>query len=647
MNRYLDAVNGPDRLLHPLVRVGDRGDGRYARVSWDEALGRVADGLRLAIDRHGPQSVLPYYFAGSLGLLQVWGPGPRLFAHIGASRLATTICTAAASKALAVTVGGDIGFDPEDVEHARLVIFWGSNPLATNIHQWRPALEARRRGAPIVVIDPIRSPSAESSDWHLAPIPGTDAALALGLMRGLLDVGAADIDYLDRHTIGWPLLRERLGEWSLERAAGITGLALADVTRLRDLIAEHRPTAFRVGLGLQRNGGGGSIIRTLMALPAVTGDWRYVGGGAICMTGDLLPALSPVRAAPDLARLPARTINMSRLGEALTELTDPHVAALVVWSTNPAATAPDQHRVRAGLMRDDLFTVVIEQRMTDTADLADVILPTTMQPEHHDLVAPYGQLHLSWNEAAVEPPGECLSTSEVFRRLARELGLDHPRLQESDIDLADAILAAADAPPLAEWRERGFVRCGPPRGTAPFAEGGWPTPSGKVELWSQHLADEGLDGLVGFQPPHEILDADLATRFPLVLVAPAGRFYMNSTFASLPWHSARMDGPRLYLHPSDAAARSIATGDAVDVANDRGSCSMHAVVTDAVRPGVCFTLKVEWPKRSPGGLNANATTPIRDADYGGSPTFHDNRVEVRGRASSAPPPATAHSVVRA
>ncbi len=447
VDHYLDALHDPDRLLYPLKRVGPKGSGRFERIGWDEAIALAADGIGAALAAYGAESVLPYYYAGTMGKIQGWTMGPRLFAALGASRLDTTICDAAAQVALAATTGV-VGYDPEDLARARLVILWGASPLSTNVHQWRFVLEARKQGAHVVAIDPIRTATAERADEHIAPLPGTDAALALGLMRAVLDAGAEDRDWLARHTIGWPALEERLGEWPVERAADICGLDVSVVRALGERIASTRPTAIRLGLGLQRHGGGGAAIRAITAIPALTGDWRHAGGGALCMTEGFYPVdASAVAFPPDLPAPAARTINMSRLGEALTDLDDPPVAALVVFDANPAASNPNQQRVREGLGREDLFTVVLEHRLTDTTDFADVVLPATMQPEHADLHSGYGHLYLAWNEPAVEPPGECLPNTEIFRRLGAALGLDHPRLRDSDLDLAEQLLDNRGLPP--------------------------------------------------------------------------------------------------------------------------------------------------------------------------------------------------------
>jgi len=623
VNRYLDAVNGPDRLTVPMLRLGPKGAGpvSFRPASWDEAIARVAAGLRSTIDNDGPEAILPYYFAGTTGLIQGWTMGPRLFAHLGASRLRTTICTAAASAALGSLYGGNVGFEPESITEARLIVLWGANTLSTNLHQWPFVQQARARGAHVVAIDPLRTDTAAVCDEHIAPLPGTDAALAMGLMRCVLDAGAADRAWLEAHTSGWPQLEARLAEWPVERAAAECGLDVEVVRNLGERIAATRPTAIRVGLGLQRHHGAGQTIRAICALPLVTGDFRHPGGGALCMTSGHFPVdESPVVYPKDMPAPSARSLNMSRLAEVLTEGS---VGSLVVFNANPAATAPDQVRVREGLLRKDLFTTVLEQRWTDSCDYADVVLPATMQPEHLDLHTSYGHHYTILNTPAVPPQGEALPNTEIFRRIAAAMGLDHPRMRDSDEDLARQLLA--DSPvTFEELRERTYVRAtGVDVGTAPFAEGGFHTPTGRARLLDEGLEHHGVDPLVGYTPPPAGDE-----RYPLRLIAPAGRFFMNSTFASIPWHAGRMGPPRVHLHPRDAAARDLADGDQVRVHNDRGEFLAAVAVDDATRPGLAFTYKAYWARLSPGGSNVNAVTTVRDADLGGAPTFHDTRVEV-------------------
>ncbi|HEY3612467.1 MAG TPA: molybdopterin-dependent oxidoreductase [Gaiellales bacterium] len=642
VNRYLDAVNGDGRVTQPLRRVGPKGAGEFEQIGWDEALAATAAGLRAAIDRHGPESVLPYYFAGTEGMIQGWIMGPRLFAAMGASRLETTICTAAASAALKATYGSPVGMGPEDFEHSRLILLWGANLLSTNLHQWRYVLAAQKAGAHVVAIDPLRTDTASRCDEHVAPRPGTDAALALGLMRVVLDEGAEDREWLERHTDGWPELEARLAEWPVERAAAICGVPVERLVALGRRYAHTRPSAIRLGLGLQRHGGAGAAMRAILALPALTGDFRHVGGGLLSMTSGHFGGIRPGRVAipDDLGAPPARTINMSRLGEALLVTDDPPVAALVVFDANPAASNPDLTRVQAGLAREDLFTVVLEQRLTDTALYADIVLPATMQPEHLDLHNSYGHHYVTLNVPAVTPPGTCLPNSEIFRRLAVSLGLDHPRLRESDEDVARDVLdcpaARAAGITFERLRDEGALRVAP-EGAAPFAAGGFPTATGNIRLLAPELAESGNDPLIGYVPPHELEDEELAKRFPLALLSPASRFVLNSTFASLPWHRKRLGGPIVHLHPVDADARGIASGARVRVHNDRGAFNAEAVIDDAAQPGVAFTFKQQWPQLLAAGEHPNATIPERDADLGGSPTFHDNRVEISLAGESAAP----------
>lgn len=643
VNRYLDALHDPDRIMQPVRRTGAKGEGRFEEIGWDEAIELLAAGLRQVLDEDGPEAVLPYYYAGTMGLVQGWSLGPRLFAALGASRLGTTICSAASSAALETTYGGKVGVDPENIQHAKLVMIWGGNLLHSNVHQWRFVLEAKAAGAHVVTIDPLRTDTAQRSDEHVQLRPGTDGALALGLMRVVVDEGAHDVEWLERYTIGWPELSERLEEWTVERAAEVSGVPLEQLVGLGRRLARTRPAVQRLGLGLQRHGGAGGAFRAVLAIPAVTGDWRHVGGGAVGSTGGLFPLARHEAVFPSGLETPAaRTINMSRLGEALTTLDDPPVRALVVFDANPAASNPNQLRVREGLERENLFTVVLEHRITDTAMYADLVLPATMQPEHADIHSAYGHLYLGWNEPAVEAPGQCLPNTEIFRRIATALGLDHPRLHDSDIELARQLLDTDGCREagitLEALRQRGWLRTVPyPAGTAPYAEGNFPTASGKIELRSDRLARQGLDPLPGYVPPFEGADVSLSERYPLVLLCPANRFFVNSTFASLPWHRRKAGPLAVHLHPDDALERGLDEGDPIVVHNDRGEFEATVTIDDATSSGVAFLYKSHWPKLLQGEANANATTPERDADLGGAPTFHDNRVEVTGlRTRRAP-----------
>ncbi len=497
VNGYLDHARAPDRLLHPLRRVGAKGEGRFARISWDEALDEIAARLTEVIDRHGGEAIWPYQGTGTLGYLQgcEGQAGRRLWNVLGASRHKLTICSVAGRVGAAYTTGTGSGMDPETLADSRLILLWGTNPLTSGHHVWKYVLAARKAGAHIVAIDPLRSRSAEQADEHLAPLPGTDAALALGLLWVVVDRGAEDREYIAEHTVGWPEFRERILEFPPDRVAALTGLPEERIVALGERLATTRPTAIRATMGMQRHAGGGMALRTLYAVPGVTGDWQYPGGGACYSTNWFRGNLRGLRR-DDLLERPVRTLSMTRLGEAL-ETGGVH--ALVVYGANPMASNPDQRRVRRGLEREDLFTVVMEQFPTDTVDYADIVLPATMQTEHLDVHAGYGHMYLQLNSPAVAPPGECLPTTETFRRIARRMGLTEPALYESDETLARTCVGDET---FARLQREGFVRLDVPRPFVPYADG-FPTPSGKLEFVSERAARDGHDPLPGYTPPAE------------------------------------------------------------------------------------------------------------------------------------------------
>jgi anaerobic selenocysteine-containing dehydrogenase len=631
---YLAYARSPDRVRYPLRRVGPKGSGEFTRISWDEALERIAAGLGDVIAKHGAEAIWPFVGSGSMGLLQgVYGAGRRLWNVLGTSRHVMSICTIAGGFGTGYTLGDNrVGMDPETLRLSKLVVLWGANVLSTNPHLWRPILEARRNGAEVVAIDPIRTRTAAASDWHLAPMPGTDAALALGLLHVVLAEGKEDREFIGRATVGWEAFRRRILEFPPSRAADITGLPTESIVELGKRLAETRPTGIRIGIGIQRHGGGGMAVRTITCIPGVTGDWRYPGGVCYDTRGfygldwaalwrdDLRPRLT-------------RALYMTRLGEALLEVDNPKVMALFVYASNPAASVPHQTKVLRGLARSDLFTVVVEHFLTDTARHADIVLPATMQIEHQDLLIAYGHLYLAWNEPAVPPAGECLPTTEIFRRLARAMGLDTEALYDSDETMARQLLGSGH-PSLAgitleELKARGSIRLSYPDPFVPFATA-FPTPSGKLEFVSDRMAQAGLDPVAGYTPAHETSQQDtaLAREYPLALVTPADHYRLNSIFANVPRQQRRSGAATLVIHPDDAAPRGIATGDEVRVANARGSFFAVADVSDRVRPGVVASTKGRWPGDSKQGTTINATVDERDSDMGGGAVYHDNRVEI-------------------
>jgi anaerobic selenocysteine-containing dehydrogenase len=636
VNRYLDRVYSPERLLHPMRRVGGKGEGRFERVSWDEALDTIATRFASVAREHGPQAILPYSYAGNMGLLGYGSMDRRFFHALGASRLDRTICAAAGAAGYKATVGRSMGYDPEAIAHARLVLAWGANLVSSNVHLWPFVEEARRRGARLVTIDPFRSRTAEKSDRHLALLPGTDAALALGMMHVIFRDRLEDADYLERHATGVAELRARAAEWSPERAAAATGLAVEEVEWIAREYATVRPSAIRLNYGLNRHAGGGMAVRTIACLPAVVGAWRDPGGGVLLSTSGLFPVDETALERPDLSPPGTRKLNMSQLGRILADRTlAPPVQALYVYNSNPAAVAPEQEKVREGLAREDLFVVVHDLFQTDTVDFADVFLPATTTLEHFDIHKAYGHLYLSLSRPAIAPCGEALPNTEVFRRLAARMGLDHPALRETDEQMARAALDWSH-PHLAgityERLEReGSVRLSLPDPFVPFAEGGFPTASGKCELRSERLAAKGLDPVAGYVPPREgpTSAPELARRYPLAFISPPAHHFLNSTFSSLPVFVRREGEPSVTIHPDDAARRGIAEGAMVRVFNDRGSFLAKARLSDASRRGLVVGLSIWWAKMCPGGRNANAVTSQELTDMGGGATFYDALVEVQ------------------
>lgn len=641
VNRYVERTYHPDRLTTPLRRVGAKGEGRFRPATWDEALDDIARRLGEVRDRFGTEAILPYSYAGTMGLVQGEAMAARFFNRLGASLLARSICAAAGTEAWKHTYGDRVGPTPEEVDQARLVLLWGTNTLTSNPHLWPALRRARENGARLVAIDPIRTRTAAQCDLHLPIRPGTDAALALGMMHVIWRDGLQDQGYLERHTTGWEPLRERVREWTPERTAGVVGLDAEAIEGLARDYALTRPTFIRLNYGMQRHAGGGMAVRTVSLLPAVTGAWRDVGGGATLSTSG---AFRPNKAAlerPDWVRPGTRTINMIRLGEALTAadagVGGPPVGALIVYNSNPAAVAPDLGRVRQGLRRPDLFTVVLEHFQTDTADYADWVLPATTQLEHWDLHTSYGHLYVTLNRPSIEPVGEALPNAEIFRRLAARMEMDDPAFRDSDTELMRQALDTSDPRMRGVTWERlledGYARLDVGDRFAPFADPErFNTPSGKIQILAPELAALGLDPLPTYTPPAEGTGApaERRARFPLVLLSPPEHQFLNSTFVNVPALRKAAGGTELLLHPNEAASRGIRTGDRVRAWNERGDFFARAAVTEDVRPGVAVSYGVRWARLSEDGRTVNDTTSQAETDLGGGATFYDNAVEVEG-----------------
>ena len=630
--KYVERTYHEGRLLYPQIRIGAKGEGKFRRASWDEALELIAARLQSVILHDGPQAILPYSYAGTMGLIQGEGMDRRFFHAIGASHLDRTICASAGTEALNLTYGTRMGTDPESIGESKLILLWGTNTLTSNPHLWPFVRKAKANGATTICIDPLRTRTAAVCDEHIAIRPGTDAALALGMMHVLFRDGLFDRDYLESMTVGWEKLRERaLSEYSPKRVAEICRLDVSTIENLARRYGTARPTFIRLNYGLQRHAGGGSAVRAISILPAVTGAWNDVGGGCLLSTSGTFHLDTAALQRKDLSPPGTRTINMSCLGEALTKVDDPPVKAMVVYNSNPGAIAPDRENVLQGLRRDDLFTVVLEHFQTDTADYADVLLPATTQLEHEELHKAYGHLYLMYSARAVEPLGESLPNSEIFRRLAAKMNLTEPCLRDSDEEMMRAVLGGQWS--LDELRERGSIRLDVGTPHLPYARGARiPTPSGKIEIESPRVAALGIDPLPLYVPPYESeeRDPELARRYPLALISPPAHYFLNSTFVNVASLRRSAGKPTLEIHAADAAARGIAEGQRVAITNDRGTFTAAAVITDRVRPGVVCAPSVWWAKLTDDHTNANHTTSQAVTDLGGGATFYDNLVEVRG-----------------
>ncbi|MGH7726159.1 MAG: molybdopterin-containing oxidoreductase family protein [Candidatus Eiseniibacteriota bacterium] len=641
VNRYAERLNHPERLLHPQIRTGPKGSGTFRRASWDEALDLVAKRLTEVKERHGGQAILPYRYAGTMGVINNGTLDRRFFHALGASRLEETICATAGAAGFWSCYGSNQGPPPESIPLTRLVVLWGANVLATSIHDWPFIEEARAAGAKLVVIDPLLTPTAERADWHIRIRPGTDAAFALSVAHEIFAHGWHDEAWLDAHALGWEDYRERAATCPPERAALLTGVPADEIRRFAALYAapESRPALVRLNYGLNRHANGATMVRAVALLPSLVGDWARPGGGARLSTsaGFALNRKQMLRL--DLEPHPTRSINMTRLGEALLSMDEPRVMALFVYSANPAASNPDQRRVHEGLAREDLFTVVHEQFPTDTARYADVLLPSTMQMEHSDLHYAYGHYHMQLNRPAVPAPGECRPLLDLFRELAKRMGITDPCFDESFEDLVRIALDNPQNPRLAgitleRLEAERSVPLTPqdPRFPVytPFLDGHFDTPSKKVEFVSSLMKTAGVDPVLGALTAEDA-DPEVAAeraRWPLHFVSPASRYFINSSMVENERGRRMQKGPLLYLSPADASARGITSGDRVRVWNDRGEWVAVAEVGELTGPGVVATYRGWWSRYTADGRNANQTTSQRLTDAGAGATFYSTFVEV-------------------
>jgi anaerobic selenocysteine-containing dehydrogenase len=639
VTRYAERTHHKDRLLTPMRRVGPKGEGRFEPIGWDEALRFAAERLG-EIAARVPEAIVPYSYAGTMGLVQGESIAARFFNTLGASRLDRTICAAAGAAGLKYTYGASLGMHTEFYDESELILIWGSNSITSNLHFWTRAQEAKRRGAKLIAIDPYRSLTAEKCHQHIALKPGTDGALALAMMHVLIEEKLIDRDYIDAHTLGFDALKARAAAYPPARVAQICGIDEQVIVDLARAYGATRKASIRLNYGMQRVRGGGNAVRAIACLPSLTGAWRERSGGLLLSSSGWAPVDVNALERPDLlpgwpSALP-RLINMNAIGDALLHPGDasfgPKIEALIVYNSNPVAVAPDSTKVAAGFAREDLFTIVLEHFRTDTADYADLILPATTQLEHLDAHKSYGHTHVMANLPAIAPVGESRPNTEIFRGIAKAMGLTAPPLFESDETIAVNAFRWND-PALAgqSWeklKSTGWAQLKLP--DAPFAQGGFRTPSGKCEFYSKRLEAQGLDPVPDYLPPYEseAHAPELAARYPLSMISPPARNFLNSSFVNVESLRSTEGEPHLDIHPADAHARDIANGAIVRIFNDRGSMQARARVTDRAREGLVVGLSVWWKKLAPDGRNANEVTSQALTDLGSSATFYDCLVEV-------------------
>ena len=624
VSKYTERTYHPERLLYPMKRVGAKGAGQFERVSWDEALSDIAVRLR-AIAARDPQAIQPYSYAGTMGMAQSEGMAARFFNKLGAAQLDRTICSAAGTAGLMHTLGGKVGMKVEFFAQAKLIIIWGSNSITSNLHFWRHVQEAKRLGARVWCIDPRKSETAEKCHEHIALLPGTDAALALAIMHELIVHDWLDHGYIAQYTLGWEKLKERALLWNPERAAQVCGVPAAQIIELAREYGEAakrgEPVAIRLNYGMQRVRGGGNAVRAVACLPALVGAWRQRAGGMLLSSSGQFPVQREALFRPDLLKgKTPRTINMSTIGDDLLRPASPDfgpkIEALIVYNSNPVAVAPDSSKVVQGFAREDLFTVVLEHFQTDTADYADYILPATTQLEHWDVHLSYGHTDVLLNKPAIAPVGEAKPNTQIFRELAVRMGFTEPCFADDDETLCRT--AFGDAVSFDDLLRDGFATL--KIADAPFANGGFPTGSGKCEF------DSPAVGLPDHLPNYELPSID--ARYPLAMISPPARNFLNSTFVNV--KSLRdMEGePILEINAQDAAQRGIADGSVVKVFNERGAYHCKARISPRARFGVVNGLGIWWRKLGLRGTNVNEVTSQHLTDMGRGPVFYDCAVQV-------------------
>lgn len=654
VDNYVDRVYSPQRVLHPLRRSGPKGSGQFEQITWDEAIAEIADKFRTIIAEDGAEAIMPCSYLGTQGILQGLNVGDPFFNKLGATVAERTYCDSGACTAYIMTMGDTAGVDPESFVHSKFILLWAANIMSTNLHLWPYIAEARKRGAKVVVVDPIRTRTANAADWHIPIRPGTDGALAMAMMHVIINEGLTDEDYVAQHTVGIEELTERVQSYSPEWASEETGIPVDDIYTLAREYAATQPSVIRIGVAVERHAGGGQTVRALASLPALTGAWRNPGGGILQLPLWAFPVNWPAFMHPELQTAGTRVINLFQLGEALSgdmELDTP-IKSLFVYNSNPVVVCPDQDRMVRGLMRDDLFTVVSEHFMTDTADFADIVLPATTQLEQTDIMFSWGHLYVTYNNPSIAPLGDAVPNTELFRRLAAAMGFEEPCFTRTDEEMVaesfDWSAPAMEGITVDSLKELGWQRLNVPHADdyAPHKDGGFPTPSGKVEFYSSvaaggnfvaplfrqgsndHQDGSPVDPLPHYIKPREGRGSDLAARYPLSLLSPKSHAFINSSFGNLDRQRKVQKEPMLLINPEDADERGIETGMTVRVFNDRGAFTVLAKVDSSTMPGVTVSSMGHWRKNTISLATPASLNPTAFADLGNAPTFSDTLVEV-------------------
>ncbi len=653
---FADHHYNADRVLYPLKRKGPKGSRQFVRISWDEALAEIKQRWTGIIEQYGAQAIMPYSYLGNQGIVQGLNVGDPFFNKLGATVCERTFCGSGSSTAWLMTIGPTGGLDPESFIYSKYMVIWGCNSVSTNLHHWHIIHEAQKKGVKLVVIDTFKSLTAKQADWHLMPKPGTDGALAMALINTLIAENLLDHDYIEKYTVGFEELKERAATCTPEWAEGITGVAASDIRKLAKEMYEAKATAIRMGVALERHHGGGQTIRAVCCIPALTGAWRHVGGGLMQMPLWEFPLRFDRICRPDFIPAGTRVVNNLRLGQALNGdmKLDPPIKSLMVYNANPVSQTPESNKIVEGLKRDDLFTVVSEHFITDTAAYADIILPATMAAEMDDMILSWGHFYLTYNEKCIEPPGEAVSNAELFRRLARTFGFDDPQFQRTDAQMIEDYIDWT-APQMAgidieHFKNVGYahLKVGTPSDRCPHREGNFPTPSGKVEfktsaaangnfvatpfrqLYDAFQAAEPVDPLPAYVPSRERPETnpELAKKYPLNIVTPKSHGFLNSQYANEAHKVGGQGEQYVLINPSDAQTRGIRNGDFIRVFNDRGEFHGDARITDDTLPGVVVATLGYWRSRNKGGGAVNVISSDQYVNLGHSPSLSDNLVQV-------------------